>query len=144
MPIFLIIIFFVFLEIFVLIKVGAIIGATNTILALVLNAIFGATLARYQGLKVISKIQQELAQGRMPDAEMLDGLLILAGGILLVIPGFISDVIGYIFLFPLTRRLIRTLFRKKLEHMAQSGQVQVFSHFPGSDRKGQDKNIIDV
>ena len=101
--IFLLILAFPAAEIYVLIKVGEAIGFWDTLLLLIFSAMFGVYLAKHQGMSVLTKIQQCLAQGQVPAREMLDGILIFAGGVLFIIPGFISDGLGLLFIFPPTR-----------------------------------------
>jgi len=103
------------LELAVLIKVGSQIGVLKTIILTILISVTGAWLARLQGFLVLQKIQNSLAQGIMPTEEMLDGMLILAGGILLLTPGFISDIVGLLMLFPATRWILKQFTRKYLQ-----------------------------
>ncbi len=120
------------LELSLLIKVGTRIGVFNTILLTILISLTGAWLARIQGFLVLTRIQETLSRGMMPNDELIDGFLILAGGVLLLTPGFITDSIGLIFLFPLTRKFIRFLLKRKFDTMIQNGQVV---HFRTSDKR---------
>ena len=110
-------------ELMLLIEIGGTIGAGNTILIIILTGVLGAYLARLQGFLLFQKIQSNLNQGIMPNAEMLDGLMILVGGIVLLTPGFITDLFGFLLLIPWTRSLIKMLFNKKFESMIARGQV---------------------
>ena len=94
-------------EIWTLIRVGSRIGFWDTLFLLILSGFFGAYLAKVQGQVVIQRIQKCLAEGKMPTLEMLDGVLVFIGGLLFIFPGFISDVLGLLLIFPLTRWLIR-------------------------------------
>ena len=78
----------------------------------------------------------------MPSVELMDGFLILAGGILLLTPGFITDFIGLCLLFPPTRSLIRLILRKKLENMVKNGQTVQITTFGG--KRGDHYQDIDV
>ena len=91
-------------EIWFLIKVGGIVGAGWTIFLVVLTAIIGAGLVRAQGLSAIGRIQQQLAAGNLPAAEMLQGVFLLIAGALLLPPGFFTDAIGFALLVPAVRR----------------------------------------
>lgn len=102
-------------ELAILIHVGGYIGAANTIMVIILTGIAGAYLARIQGFFVIQKIQQSMAQGNMPTDEMLDGLMIFCGGIVLLTPGFITDIMGFLLLIPWTRALIKNIIRTKFQ-----------------------------
>lgn len=112
MPIlFLLFLLIPFIEIWVLIKVGVVIGAGWTILLVVATAVIGAALVRSQGLSTISRIQQELAAGGLPADELLQGVFLIVSGALLVTPGFFTDTIGFALLVPAVRRaLARWLF----------------------------------
>ena len=128
------------LELTLLIKVGSYIGALNTVILTVLISTTGAWLARVQGFLVLQKIQNNLNQGIMPTEDMLDGMMILVGGILLLVPGFITDAIGLILLFPVTRWLVKQLSRRYITAMLKNGQITTFSQYSGR----RDDNIIDI
>lgn len=93
-------------EIYFLIVVGGWIGALPTIALVVLTALIGATLARHQGLVTLQRVQASMARGELPAIEMLEGALLLVGGLLLLTPGFFTDAAGFVCLFPLTRRAL--------------------------------------
>jgi len=94
------------LEIYVMIKVGGEIGALPTVLLVVLTAVFGAALARFQGLATLQRLQATLARGETPAIEMFEGVLLFLGAMLLLTPGFITDALGFICLIPVTRRML--------------------------------------
>ncbi len=94
------------LEIYLLVKTGTIIGPLPTVGLLLLVSLTGAWLIRHQGFGILRRIQFELSQGRMPATELLDGLLVLFGGVLLLTPGFFTDFLGLFFLFPFTRAVV--------------------------------------
>jgi UPF0716 protein FxsA len=102
------------LEIWTLAQVGSRLGWVDTLVVLVLVGVLGAALARNEGLRVVERMRGALAEGRMPEREIVDGLLVLAAGALLVLPGFVSDVLGLLLLFPLTRPLFRGWLARKL------------------------------
>ncbi|MBF0521883.1 MAG: FxsA family protein [Candidatus Omnitrophica bacterium] len=129
------------LEIIILVKVSAMIGALNVIFILILTAILGSFLARLQGFFVFQKIQQTLNEGAMPSAELLDGVLIWLGGILLVVPGFITDVFGLILLLPPTRFIVNFFLKRKLNKMMQQGQTV---HWGPSLREDTHYDDIDI
>jgi UPF0716 protein FxsA len=95
------------IEIYLLIKVGSLIGGLATVMILLSISLLGAYLVRSQGFRIIAKIQEELSQGRLPAAQMMDGALVLVGGVLLMTPGFFTDFLGIFFLVPSTRKLIK-------------------------------------
>ena len=93
-------------ELFILIEVGQVIGALATIGLCVLTAVIGGALLRQQGLQTLQRARVNLDRGAVPAVEMLEGLALGAGGIMLLTPGFATDVIGFACLIPVTRRLI--------------------------------------
>ncbi len=103
---FLVVLIIPFVEIYLLIQVGGIIGAFPTILLVVFTAVLGAWLLKQQGLATFQRFQESLAQGVIPAYEMIEGPIILVGGALLLTPGFITDIIGFACLIPQLRRKI--------------------------------------
>ncbi|VAW98057.1 hypothetical protein MNBD_GAMMA20-59 [hydrothermal vent metagenome] len=100
------------LEIYLLIKVGGIIGALPTVFMVVFTAVLGAWLLRIQGLSTLMRVRSTLAKGGIPALEMLEGAVLLVAGALLLTPGFFTDAIGFACLVPgLRRALIRRLLR---------------------------------
>ncbi len=94
------------LEIYLLIQVGGIIGFLPTLLLLFGAAGWGTFLLQTQGLNTWLRVQQSLARGELPAVELINGAVIVAGGALLLLPGFLSDVAGLLCLIPFTRRLL--------------------------------------
>ncbi len=92
-------------EIYVLIRVGGLIGAIPTIALVVFTAVFGAMLMRSQGFATLRRVQASLTRGEVPTVELLEGLVVLAGGALLLMPGFITDTLGFLALIPPARRV---------------------------------------
>ena len=113
------------IEVWLLIKVGRVIGALPTVAILLAISMVGAWLAKSQGFQVIVAIRGELAAGRIPAAQFLDGAMILAGGILLLTPGFFTDFIGIFFLIPTTRTLLKQLLRSWLERKLHQGSFVI-------------------
>lgn len=111
------------IELYVLIEAGRQIGVAPTIGMILLTGIAGAFLARTQGFNLINKIQTELNQGRIPTEELLDGAIILAGSLLLLTPGFCTDLFGFTLLTPVTRKYVKVWLKKWLEQKAQSGEI---------------------
>jgi UPF0716 protein FxsA len=108
----LIIIGFPILEITLLIKIGKSVGILNTILLIFFTAIVGIYYARVEGLNTIRSGMVNLYQNKLPFYEMISGASIAVAAVLLILPGFISDSIGFLLLFPITRRLILNLWIK--------------------------------
>jgi UPF0716 protein FxsA len=111
------------IEIYLIIKAGQLIGPLPTVLLLLAISLAGAWLVRSQGFMILRRIQSELAEGRLPAAELLDGAMILAGGVLLLTPGFFTDLLGLFFLIPFTRRVIKQTVRSWLQGRLDRGGV---------------------
>lgn len=113
---FLLFLFVPLLEIYLLIKVGGIIGALPTVFMVVFTAVLGAWLLRIQGLSTLMRVRSTLEQGGVPAIEMLEGAVLLVAGALLLTPGFFTDAIGFACLIPSLRRaVIRRLMRNVIE-----------------------------
>ena len=132
------------LELALLIKVGSHIGALNTIFIVIGIGVVGAALARYEGVRVLMKVQDSLQRGIMPNAEILDGFMVLAGGVALLTPGFITDVLGLLLLFPVTRAGIKWLLRRKFQSMIKQGQVVHFGSFGAKSLRSGGYEDIDI
>ncbi|MFJ5965226.1 FxsA family protein [Bacillus sp. NPDC093026] len=94
------------------------IGILPTMFFIILTSALGAYLARKQGIAAFQKLQRDLQYGKMPGATIVDGFCILAGGLLLLIPGFLSDVIGALLLIPMTRKRFKPLLERWLRNMS--------------------------
>jgi UPF0716 protein FxsA len=121
-----------FIEIFVLIKIGSVIGALNTILLLITMAVLGTLLARLEGLRTLRQIQTSLSEGQVPAEELIDGVLIFIAGVLLVIPGILSDLLALILLVPFSRTHFKRWLRRRLDRMAASGRLRLYHDRSGS------------
>ena len=111
------------LELWLLVKLGGHYGVGPTLLLVVVTGIAGAWMARTQGVMILLSIQRELAEGRMPAPQMIDGVMILVAGILLLTPGLITDAAGFLLLVPPVRVIIRGWLRRKLERKLREGTV---------------------
>jgi UPF0716 protein FxsA len=96
-------------ELYVIIKVGEAIGLVPTLVLLLADALLGSILLRYQGRAAWIRFNRALAEGRVPHKEVFDGVLVIMGGALLLTPGFLTDILGLIFLIPPTRALVRAM-----------------------------------
>ena len=126
-------------EIYVAVQVAHVIGALDTIGLLLVLSIGGAWLTKYAGFGVISRIRQQLSAGRMPTNELIDGALVLAGGVLLVVPGFVTGALGLVLLFPPTRTLARGTLKRRFQ-----GQVTYLGPNGHRHIDGGPDDIIDV
>lgn len=123
--------FFVFVpvtELYILIEAGRIMGIGPTIGLIMITGVAGAWLARSQGVEILKRIQEETSRGQMPATTLIDGALILVGGLLLLTPGFFTDALGFSFLVPLTRELWRKGLRTWLENQVKQGSITIHRH----------------
>jgi UPF0716 protein FxsA len=123
------------LELFLLIQLGQWVGLWPTIGLIALTGFSGAALARLEGLRTLWKVKAELSRGRLPGSALFDGLAILVGGALLLTPGILTDLLGFSFLLPPTRKVILRRIRQSLAQRLETGSVQ-FTVFPGPSGQG--------
>ena len=103
------------IEIFLFIKIGSQIGAITTILLIFTTAVVGVYYAKYEGLNTLKSGFAQLSRNEAPTYEMISGAAIAFAALLLIIPGFATDVFGFLLIFPLTRKFIINKFTKKLK-----------------------------
>jgi UPF0716 protein FxsA len=121
---------FPLLELYLLVQIGERVGFLPTLLGVIGVGLVGAAVARREGFRVLREWQDALAHGTMPSEGALGGALLLVGGVLLVTPGVISDVLGLVLLFPMTRRIAANIVRRRLERSIESGSVKIYG-IPG-------------
>ena len=102
-------------EIYLFIKIGTQIGAMNTILLIFITAVTGIFYARYEGLNTLKSGFSQMIKNEIPAYEMISGAAIAFGALLLIIPGFATDTLGFLIIFPLTRKLIFGKFTAKFK-----------------------------
>ena len=130
------------LEIAVFIAVGREIGVLATLGCIFLTAVIGSILLRVQGFSILSRIRTETDQGRVPGRELGDGVMILAAGILLLTPGFVTDAIGFALFVPAFRTLLwRELAARVVVTVVGGGPSS--SGRPGRGRPGRD-DVVDL
>jgi len=110
-------------ELYILIEVGKRIGILTTISIIIFTGILGTYLVKNQGFMILKKIQNDLNDGIMPGDSLIQGAIILAGGILLLTPGFVTDILGFIFLIPVSRNLIKKYLLKWLKGKIKEGNI---------------------
>ena len=103
------------IEIYLFIKIGSQIGAFNTISLIFITAIIGIIYARYEGLNTLKSGFTQLVKNELPAYEIISGAIIAFAAVLLIIPGFMTDVIGFLLIFQLTRKLILKNFSSKFK-----------------------------
>lgn len=112
------------LELMLLLRIGSWLGVLPTILLVLTTGVVGASLARSQGLAVLTGIRREMAAGRAPIASLVDGALILAAGLLLLTPGVLTDAFGLALLLPPVRALVRRGLAARMQRMIEAGRAQ--------------------
>ena len=112
-PILLTIILVPVIEIYLLIKIGSQVGAITTIFLIFTTAIIGVYYAKYEGLNTLKSGFAQLSKNETPAYEVISGAAIAFAALLLIIPGFATDILGFLFIFPLSRKLIFNKFSKK-------------------------------
>ena len=103
------------IEIYLFIKIGSQIGAFNTISLIFITAIVGIYYARYEGLNTLKSGFSQIVKNELPAYEMISGAAIAFAALLLIIPGFATDIIGFILIFPLTRKILLKKFSKNVK-----------------------------
>jgi UPF0716 protein FxsA len=111
------------IELWGLISVGKLIGGWTTVGLVILTGVLGAWLAKQQGLQVLRLVQLQLSRGQLPTDALLDGVLVLVGGILLLTPGFFTDIAGLVLLIPYTRMFVRFFLKKWIVSLIASGRI---------------------
>ena len=114
------------IELLVIIEVGARIGAVTTVLLVVATGTVGAWLTRQQGFTVLRRLQYETNGGQPPGDVLIDGVMVLLGGMTLLTPGFITDAVGLSFLIPGTRALWRRLIIDRIRLYMETGKIIVY------------------
>jgi UPF0716 protein FxsA len=128
-------------ELYVIIRVGASIGFLNTLAVIIAVGFIGSWLVKREGMRTWARFNQTVASGQIPAKEMIDGVLILGAGALLLTPGFLSDVLGIVMLFPPTRAVLRAYVSKRV----QAGNFVVRTVRPGDVRRpGANGPIVDT
>ena len=114
-------------ELYVIIQVGQAIGLLPTLALLLADAVLGSILLRHQGRAAWIRFNHALAEGRLPQKEVFDGVLIILGGALLITPGFLTDIVGLILLIPPSRAFVRALAARLVRRRMARGAPAVFT-----------------
>jgi UPF0716 protein FxsA len=122
-------------EVYLLIQVGSWIGVIPTVLLVIATAMMGISLLRSQGLSTLMSAQQSLARGEVPAFQLMEGAALLVSGALLLTPGFVTDLVGFLGLAPLTRKMMVSAF---LSRVTLSG-IRVGQH--GSFQQGDGPDV---
>ena len=108
-------------EIYLIVEVARYVGVLNTVALLILVSVVGAWMVRREGLGILRRAQDELAAGRVPGRQVVDGLLVLVAGALMLTPGFATDALGLAFLFPPSRITVREVLIRWFARRANLG-----------------------
>lgn len=111
------------LESMLLAKIGSTIGWGLTIALILLSTVVGSYMVRQQGFQTFQRLQLALSRGENPGTDMLEGVLIMVGGLLLVTPGFISDSVGFLLLIPFTRKALVAMIARQLANLPMPSAV---------------------
>jgi UPF0716 protein FxsA len=125
------------IEVLILIKLGSIFGFWPTIILVIGTGILGAYLAKLYGLTIWFQIQQDLRAGIMPTDKLVDGLLILIGGIVLLTPGLLTDILGFMLLIPFTRNYFKQFANTKFRKMSAGQTANIY--WKGDEAKNIDE-----
>lgn len=129
-------------ELAILVEIGRRIGTLPTVALVILTGVAGAYLARREGLGVLRQIQRDLRAGRMPGPAIVDGVIILIAGFVLITPGVLSDLVGFLCLIPATRRLIRAQAWRALTRAVEQGRAGV--HVAYDPAPYRDPDVIEA
>lgn len=113
-------------ELYILIQIGNEIGVFNTIILVFITGVVGAVLAKSEGRQIIGNIKQDMAMGKMPGDELINGLCVLVGGAMLLTPGIFTDVFGFVLVIPFTRMFLIKSIKRKIKSMITEGTVNVY------------------
>ncbi|MBD8068951.1 FxsA family protein [Bacillus sp. PS06] len=113
------------IEIGLLVLSGNIIGVWPTVLIIISTGVLGAWLAKKQGLEALRKFQHQMSYGQMPSDIIIDGLCILVGGVVLLTPGFVTDLIGLLLLLPATRNVIKPWIGRLVQRAIRRGNFTI-------------------
>lgn len=114
------------MEVYVLLEAGKLIGPLPTIALIIMTGIAGAYLARSQGFQVLVDIRQSLDQNRLPAESLAHAALIFVGGLLLLTPGFCTDLLGFILLTPMTRKFVKNKILSYLKNHMTEGNIKIY------------------
>ena len=136
------IIFIPVIEIFLLIKIGSQIGAITTILLIFTTAIVGVYYAKYEGLNTLKSGFEQISKNKAPTYEMITGAAIAFAALLLIIPGFATDVIGFLIIFPISRNFLLEKFFSKFKNKERETEKNSFIDGEFEDiEDGDDKKL---
>ena len=128
------------IEIYLLIKIGTQIGAATTIILIFTTAVVGVYYAKYEGLNTLKSGFSQLSKNETPTYEVISGAAIAFGALLLIIPGFATDIMGFLIIFPITRKFLFNIFSKKFSKRPEKKNNFIDGEFEDID-DDHDKKI---
>ena len=128
------------LEVYLFIKIGSQIGAFTTISLIFVTAIIGVSYARYEGLNTLKSGVSQLYKNQMPMFELMSGAALAIAALLLILPGFATDLFGFLIIFPFTRKIIFNLFAKNTKSKAHVKDDLIEGEYEDKDN-GDDKKL---
>ena len=126
------------IELYLLIQVGRYLGSFQTIMIVLITGIIGGLLARSQGLSVQRQIRLDLQKGIIPTDSLIDGCFILIAGALLITPGMITDIFGFVLMVPFYRGWLKKRLKDILKRKFESGRFQYYSNRQSTNWKEED------
>ena len=117
------------LEIYLFIKIGSQIGALNTIILIFLTAIIGVYYAKYEGINTLRSGVTQIIKNQIPAFELISGAAIAFAAVLLILPGFATDIVGFLLILPITRKLMLGRLNKKFERKNKEGNDFIEGEF---------------
>ena len=127
------------IEIYLFIKIGSQIGALTTITLIFVTAILGIIYARYEGLNTLKSAFVQLVKNEIPAYEIISGAIITFAALLLIIPGFATDAIGFLLIFPLSRKFILRILSSKLQMKKKTNEKFIDGEYEEIDKKDDKK-----
>jgi UPF0716 protein FxsA len=112
-------------ELYLLVRLGTVIGVGATVLIVIATGVLGASLARWQGLGVLRRLSEDLDRGRLPADALIDGLMIFIAGAVLLTPGLITDALGFFLLLPPGRAVVKRAVVERLQRRGGSADPGV-------------------
>ena len=133
------------LELYLIVQVADATSWLFAILLVIATGVIGSAMAKTQGWAIWGKIRTSLDRGELPGNELLEGFLLLIGGVLLITPGILTDATGFILLIPPTRILIRDYIKLRLKESVKTGATRFFMHTENYQRpRYYEEDVIDV
>jgi UPF0716 protein FxsA len=113
-------------ELALLMKLSRYIGGLYTVGIVLFTGVLGAYLAKSQGKEILFRIKYEMQQGNLPGEQLINGLCVLVGGAMLLTPGILTDLFGFILVIPISREIIKIYIKKKFNRMIEEGNMNFY------------------